>query len=108
MSITSNIASTERSFPAYKCKDSLYVTFRKAITADHDANLKAIPRKQRAMVRKGIKAGLASEIDAAPDRLYRIYSESVRNLGTPVFPEKPVRQSFQSLRRGLRHSHHQP
>ena len=79
--------SMSRSFPAYKCKDSLYVTFRKPITADHDANLKAIPRKQRAMVRKGISAGLQGEIDAAPDRLYRIYSESVRNLGTPVFPK---------------------
>ncbi len=31
--------------------------------ADTDENMKAIPRKQRAMVRKGIKAGLVSEID---------------------------------------------
>ncbi|RME35688.1 MAG: peptidoglycan bridge formation protein FemAB, partial [Gammaproteobacteria bacterium] len=36
----------------------LYVTFRKAIEPDEEANMKAIPRKQRAMVRKGIKAGL--------------------------------------------------
>ncbi len=31
----------------------------------------AIPRKQRAMVRKGIKAGLRAEIDPHADRLYR-------------------------------------
>jgi FemAB-related protein (PEP-CTERM system-associated) len=38
-------------------REGLYVTFRRAITGDDDANLKAIPRKQRAMVRKGIDRG---------------------------------------------------
>lgn len=70
---------------------ALYVTFRKAISSEPDENLKAIPRKQRAMVRKGIKAGLASEEDDGWQRLYRIYSESVRNLGTPVFSGKYLR-----------------
>ncbi len=37
-------------------RQDLYVTFRKPIVADADANLLAIPRKQRAMVRKGISA----------------------------------------------------
>lgn len=63
----------------------LYATFRKEIDVDPEVNLKAIPRKQRAVVRKGIKAGLESELDLGWQRLYRIYSESVRNLGTPVF-----------------------
>jgi FemAB-related protein (PEP-CTERM system-associated) len=66
-------------------RDDLYVVFRKPFTEDDDANLKAIPRKQRAMVRKGIDRGLASVVETDPDRLYRIYAESVRNLGTPVF-----------------------
>ena len=66
-------------------KKDLYVTFRKEIDADPEVNLKAIPRKQRAMVRKGIKAGLQGEADDGWERLYRVYSESVRNLGTPVF-----------------------
>ena len=69
----------------------LYVTFRKAIAADHDANLKAIPRKQRAMVRKGIDAGLAAVPTSEPDRVFAVYSESVRNLGTPVFPRRYFR-----------------
>ncbi len=70
---------------------ALYVTFRKEIDPDPEINLKAIPRKQRAMVRKGIKAGLESEVDDDWQRLYRVYSESVRNLGTPVFPAKLFR-----------------
>ncbi len=67
---------------------SLYVTFRKTIFGDTDENMKAIPRKQRAMVRKGIKAGLVSEIDTDIDRFFPAYAESVRNLGTPVFSRK--------------------
>jgi FemAB-related protein (PEP-CTERM system-associated) len=69
-------------------KDQLYVTFRKGIVDDEEANLRAIPRKQRAMVRKGIKAGLVAEQTADLDRFYAIYAESVRNLGTPVFPRR--------------------
>ncbi|BCX89811.1 hypothetical protein MIN45_P2184 [Methylomarinovum tepidoasis] len=72
----------------------LYVTFRKALDSDPEANLKAVPRKQRAMIRKGIKAGLTSVIDDGIDRLYEVYAESVRNLGTPVFPKR----YFQALK----------
>ena len=64
----------------------LYVTFRKSILPTVEENMKAIPRKQRAMVRKGVEAGLSSTVDDNCDRFFRIYSESVRNLGTPVFP----------------------
>ena len=66
----------------------LYVTFKKVIDPDDEVNLKAIPNRQRAMIRKGIANGLQSEWDSGVDRLYRVYSESVRNLGTPVFSER--------------------
>ena len=72
----------------------LYVSFRKTLDADIEKNMLAIPRKQRAMVRKGIDAGLTSVIDTTIDRLYHAYSESVRNLGTPVFSKK----YFQTLK----------
>lgn len=63
----------------------LYVTFRKEIDPDVEKNMLAIPRKQRAMVRKGIKYGLASEVDQTIDRFFYAYSNSVHRLGTPVF-----------------------
>lgn len=72
----------------------LYFTFRKNISSDAEENLKAIPRKQRAMVRKGIKAGLTGVEDSDIDHFYAVYAESVRNLGTPVFP----RQYFHLLK----------
>ena len=66
----------------------LYVTFRKDIDPDVERNLLGIPRKQRAMVRKGIKAGLKSEIDLGVERLFAAYSDSVHRLGTPVFSKR--------------------
>lgn len=74
--------------PLRPYKKDLYVTFRKELDPDVEKNLLAIPRKQRAVVRKGIKAGLVSVIDTDTERLFQAYSESVRNLGTPVFPKK--------------------
>lgn len=81
------LRNVERCRPDWPAK-SLYVTFRRPIAADVDANLKAIPRKQRAMVRKGIDAGLQSAFDEDLDRFFRVYATSVRNLGTPVFPRR--------------------
>ena len=69
-------------------RPDLYVTFRKTIEADHDKNLKSIPRKQRAMVRKGIQNGLTSVANHDAGLLHGIYAESVRNLGTPVFSRR--------------------
>jgi len=66
----------------------MYVYFRKEIMADTEENLKAIPRKQRAVVRKGIKADLDVSNEVNVDSLYFAYSSSVRNLGTPVFSKK--------------------
>ncbi|HEX7325062.1 MAG TPA: FemAB family XrtA/PEP-CTERM system-associated protein [Rhodanobacteraceae bacterium] len=73
--------------PDWPVKD-LYVSFRKPLDADPDKNLKAIPRKQRAMVRKGISLGLEAHHDGDLDAFYRVYAESVRNLGTPVLPRR--------------------
>ena len=63
--------------------------FTMPLAADDEAQLTAIPRKQRAEVRKG----LVNELDVTVGRdeadraaHYAVYAETVRNLGTPVFP----------------------
>jgi FemAB-related protein (PEP-CTERM system-associated) len=66
-------------------RSDLYATFRRAIDPSIERNMKLIPRKQRAMIRKGQGHRLRSEVDADVDRLHAVYAESVRNLGTPVF-----------------------
>lgn len=69
-------------------RQDLYVTFRKAILPDEEANMLAIPRKQRAMVRKGIKNGLRSEIDPRVDRFFALYADNVHRHGTPALPKR--------------------
>jgi FemAB-related protein (PEP-CTERM system-associated) len=72
----------------------LYVTFRREILPDDEANMLAIPRKQRAMVRKGIRNGLRGEFDDGVDRFFALYADNVHRHGTPALP----RRYFQALR----------
>jgi len=80
----------DRQHPDWPRKE-LYVTFRKAIDPDIEKNMQEIPRKQRAMIRKGIKYGLQSVIDQDTERFYFAYASSVHRLGTPVFSKKYFR-----------------
>jgi FemAB-related protein (PEP-CTERM system-associated) len=66
----------------------LYVTFRKEIAPTEEANMLAIPRKQRAMVRKGIKNGLVSRIDGDVGRFFDLYADNVHRHGTPAMPRR--------------------
>ena len=67
----------------------LYFSFIKQLSDDHEANLKAIPRKQRAMVRKGIKAGLKAHVSCEYlDDFYTLYARNVQRMGTPVYAKK--------------------
>jgi len=80
--------SRKASRTGWQVKADLYATFSRSISADDNVNLLAIPRKQRAVVRKALESSLVSEINSDPDCLFGVYSESVRNLGTPMFPKK--------------------
>lgn len=74
--------------PGWQLRRGLYANFSRPISGDDSENLKAIPRKQRAVIRKALTGSLCSEVDDDPARLFRVYSESVRNLGTPMFPRR--------------------
>jgi len=63
-----------------------YVTFRRELDQDPERNMSAIPRKQRAMIRKGAAKGLAPQFEVGVDEFFSAYAESLRNLGTPVLP----------------------
>jgi len=90
--------SKETTNPDWDQKSDLYFTFRRAIDPSPEVNLKAIPRKQRAVVRKAIKAEfLRDEIDQDPDRFYSAYATSVRDLGTPVFAKRYCRNLKQAF-----------
>jgi FemAB-related protein (PEP-CTERM system-associated) len=79
-----NRTATEPDWP----RQELYVTFRKTLLPEVEANLLAIPRKQRAMVRKGIERGLAGEIDPQVDRFFELYADNQHRHGSPAFPKR--------------------
>jgi FemAB-related protein (PEP-CTERM system-associated) len=85
-----NVVARHADWPS----QDIYVTFRKEILADEEANMLAIPRKQRAMVRKGIGNGLRDELDADVSRFFALYADNVHRHGTPALP----RRYFQALR----------
>jgi FemAB-related protein (PEP-CTERM system-associated) len=65
----------------------LYVRFAADISADHEVNLKAVPRKQRAMIRKGIAHSLTSAIESVAS-FYPLYADNVHRHGTPGCPPR--------------------
>lgn len=78
----------QRLRPDWPAKTDIYATFRKPVDPDPEVNMLSLPRKRRAMVRKGQAAELQAEEVAHVDRVWLSYAESVRNLGTPVFPRR--------------------
>jgi len=75
--------------PGWQVRHDTHLGYVVPLAANDEDQLLAIPRKQRAEIRKGLAAELTVSVgSAARDRRahYAVYSESVRNLGTPVFP----------------------
>ena len=66
-------------------------TFRKAIVQDPEQNLLAIPRKQRAEVRKGMERMLVAGPGRSEDLCWELYATSVHRHGTPVYARRYFR-----------------
>lgn len=64
---------------------SKHGAFRRELDTDLDQNMLAMKRKQRAVIRQSIKNQHSAALENQFDNFYRIYSTSLRNLGTPAF-----------------------
>ena len=74
---------------AWHVKTGAHAGFIRPLAIDDEAELAAIPRKQRAEVRRSLTLELTVETGRARrdlDAHHAVYAESVRNLGTPIFP----------------------
>lgn len=70
-------------------RNESHAGFVAPLAVDEDSQLASIPRKQRAEVRKSLSNPFEVDVGRSErDRAahYAVYAESVRNLGTPVFP----------------------
>lgn len=77
--------------PGFSAREGLYAGFVRALPGEYDAIMASIPRKQRAEVRKALDLDMQVSIGRdQPERHahFQVYGESVRNLGTPVFPAR--------------------
>lgn len=75
----------------WKVRQDSHCGFERPLAENDEAELLAVPRKQRAEVRKGLGDQLTVTVGVgAEDRAahYAVYAQSVRNLGTPVFPRR--------------------
>jgi FemAB-related protein (PEP-CTERM system-associated) len=73
----------------WAAQQGTHASFDRELPADVDTLLRSIPKKQRAEVMRARRLGL--ETSAGNDRRHRdvhfhCYAESMRNLGTPIFP----------------------
>jgi len=79
----------------WQVDETTYLGFARDLAATDEAELAAIPRKQRAELRKAMALGLGIVTGCHDNVLkqhYSVYSQSVRNLGTPVFPMRLFRE----------------
>jgi FemAB-related protein (PEP-CTERM system-associated) len=83
--------------PAWTRVEGKHSGFVRPLAADDEAELKAIPRKQRAEVRKALGSAMTVSTGGEQEARdhYAVYATSVHNLGTPVFP----RRLFDEVRR---------
>lgn len=73
-----------------------HLGFARPLASNDEAELLAVPKRHRAELRKAL-ANPALRVEGGRcvrhlETHYRVYSESVRNLGTPVFPARLFRE----------------
>lgn len=95
MELRSPLASGAASGDMATPRQQSHVMIGCPLSDSDDSILARIKKKQRAVVRQSLAKGLIGKVESTVENLYHIYSTSVRNLGTPVFP----RQSFDELTR---------
>ncbi len=80
--------------------NTLYVNFTTPLSPDPAVNLKRLPKDTRYMIRKAAKGNLSVQYGSDPERMdlfYDLFAQSVRRLGTPVFPKALFRNILEEF-----------
>ena len=78
----------EAAGPSWQSRSDLYAGFEGPIAREEADNLKQIPRKQRAVVRKALEQGFEITIERQARPFFDLYARTVRDHGTPVLPRR--------------------
>ncbi len=82
------LRDTSAAAPGWLAKGDVYATFAAPIAPDAEDNLKQIPRKQRAVVRKSLERGLQVKIETSLETFYPLFARTMRDHGTPSMPRR--------------------
>jgi FemAB-related protein (PEP-CTERM system-associated) len=74
--------------PGWQARSDLYAGFEGPIARDEADNLKQIPRKQRAVVRKALEQGFTISIERNVRPFFDLYARTLRDHGTPILPRR--------------------
>lgn len=74
--------------PGWQAKSDLYAGFEGPIAREEADNLKQIPRKQRAVVRKALEQGFTVTIERSIQPFFDLYARTLRDHGTPILPRR--------------------
>jgi FemAB-related protein (PEP-CTERM system-associated) len=74
--------------PPWQSRSDLYAGFEGPIAPDEEDNLKHIPRKQRAVLRKAMQQGFEIAIERSARPFFDLYARTLRDHGTPVLPRR--------------------
>jgi len=78
-----------RTAPGFHVREGRYSRFRRPLQSDDAAELAALPRKRRYMIRLGVRNGLTADTAHADPALFHdLYAHTARRFGTPVFPAR--------------------
>jgi FemAB-related protein (PEP-CTERM system-associated) len=79
---------SEKKASAHLLTKDLYVTFRNDLAEGEEAWLKRMERKRRQMMNYTARAGFSHRVAGIEELplFYRLFSESMRHHGTPVYP----------------------
>jgi FemAB-related protein (PEP-CTERM system-associated) len=78
----------ETAGPGWQSRGDLYAGFEGPIAHDEAENLKQIPRKQRAVVRKALEQGFTISIERTIRPFFDLYARTLRDHGTPILPRR--------------------
>lgn len=82
------LRDTVQAFPGWESRGDLYAGFEGPIAPAEEDNLKQIPRKQRAVLRKALAAGFEIAIERSPEDFFALYARTMRDHGTPALPKR--------------------
>jgi len=78
-------------------REPAWALFKRDLEPDAERSLLAIPRKQRAVIRKALGGSLECREETTLDNFLVLYATSVRNLGTPVFPTRYFKALYEAF-----------